>query len=231
MEETRFRLPTAGFEVLRRILSAYASAGMKGPTKLEDVAKRAAMSKPAVSANHAFLESVGVLDGGRQKALTSLGRSLAVSAQHPGSIESRNAWAELAEESEHLKRVVDAVRIRRGMTGDALATHIIVTASAPKNSGTMTGARAVIDLLVEAGKLEERDGTFIPVISEEIREAAASTEPVGVTESVRVIHRTASRASQPHLSIHLHIDAEVAKSEQALTRIEAMLKSLIRIED
>ncbi len=160
MPDDTLRLPVGSFEIIQRILAAYATLGQRGPVKLKDVAERTAMQATAVSGNHAFLESIGIIDGGKQKSLTELGRRVAVATTHAGTLEARNAWSMVVAASDHLQKIVDAVRIRQGMKEDALTTHIVVTAGVPKSTRALTGARTVLDLLREAGVIEEIDGTF-----------------------------------------------------------------------
>lgn len=159
MGEEQFRLPASSFDVVIRILEAYVRSS-RGPVKLDDVAQRGAMGRTLVSGNNAFLTSVGLIEGGNLKTLTELGREVALASGHPESVEFAQAWHKVSESSEYLQRIVDAVRIRRGMTTDALTSHIVLTAGVPKSNSSLTGARTVIDLLKAAGRLQESDGNF-----------------------------------------------------------------------
>ena len=141
MAESTFRLPIAGFEGIARILRAYLGATRNTagvPVKLDDVAKRAAMNPTAVSGNNAFLSSLGLVEGGHGKALTALGLPAALALDHPGTTEAFSAWRSVVEASPDLERVVDAVRIRRGMDTDALLSHIVLTAGVPKTARSLT---------------------------------------------------------------------------------------------
>jgi hypothetical protein len=87
MAETEFRLPRAGFEQVKRILKAYlaASRSSKEGVSLDDVARRAAINRTIVSANNAFLASLGLVEGGNKKRLTELGTQAVLTLDHPDS--------------------------------------------------------------------------------------------------------------------------------------------------
>lgn len=162
MAETAFRLPESGFEQVSRILRAYHSAArgsVETPVTLDDLVKRTAMNRTMVSSNNGFFASVGLIEGGNAKRLTSLGVRAALAIDHPGAPEAQEVWREVVENSE-LERIVDAVRIRQGMDEDAFLAHIVLTAGVPKTSRWLTGARTVVDLLEFAGLLVETDGLF-----------------------------------------------------------------------
>ena len=158
MADADFRLPSSSFEAIQRILESYVAS--RGPAKLDDVAQRAAMGRTQVSGNNAFLTSINLIEGGNIKSLTELGRDVGLATSYPGSPEYTNAWRKVVESSEHLQKIVDAVRIRRGMTTEALETHILLTAGIPKSTTALTGARAIVDLLRAAGRIVESDGTI-----------------------------------------------------------------------
>src|SRR5439155_8912526 len=186
MAEPALRLPVAGFDQISRILRAYLSAakGVAGvPIKLDDVAKRAAMNKTGVSANNAFLTSLGLIEGGNNKQLTELGLQAALTLDHPGTPEAVNAWGDVMSASPDLERIVDAVRIRRGMDEDSLLSHIVLTAGVPKTSRWLTGARTVVDILEFAGVVEESDGTFTVRTPSDALGGVASVGPIDTRES------------------------------------------------
>jgi hypothetical protein len=163
MAEPKFRLPVGGFEQIGRILRSYLRAAKGQPgvaVGLDDVARRAAMNRTAVSGNNAFLASLGVIEGGNNKQLTPLGVTAALTLEHPNTPDAHQAWMAVIESSPDLERIVDAVRIRKGMNEDALLSHIVLTAGVPKTARTLTGARTIVDLLEFAGVLHESDGTF-----------------------------------------------------------------------
>jgi hypothetical protein len=192
MAEATFRLPESGFEQVRRILQAYHSAARgstETPVSLDDLVKRTAINRTAVSSNNAFLLSLGLIEGGNAKRLTPLGVRAALVLDHEGAPEAQEAWKEVVENSE-LERIVDAVRIRQGMDEDALLSHIVLTAGVPKTSRWLTGARTVVDLLQFSGLLVEKDGLFKTP-------PATEPEPVTHTREASPVDATSVRVTEP----------------------------------
>ncbi len=163
MADRGLRLPDAGFEVILRILKAYlaASRNQAGtPVKLADVVRRAGGGRTQVSGQNGFLASVGLIEGGNAKALTELGRRVALVADHEGQPQWDDAWQEVVNNSEDLTGIVDSVRVRNEMTTDDLLAHIVLTAGVAKNNRSLTGARTVIEVLWAGKAIVERDGTY-----------------------------------------------------------------------
>src|ERR1041385_7002515 len=107
MAEATLRLPVAGFEQISRILRAYVAAARRKafyPVKLDDVAHRAALNRTVVSANNAFLASLGLIEGGNNKQLTERGLQAALTLDHPGTADALRAWASVVESSPELER-------------------------------------------------------------------------------------------------------------------------------
>jgi hypothetical protein len=226
LADETFRLPASSFEVVQRILEAYVACG-RGPVKLDDVANRAAMQRTLVSSNNAFLTSVGLLEGGNLKSLTDLGREVGLAASHPGSVELQQAWRKVVDESEHLQRIVDAVRIRRGMTAEALITHIILTAGVPKSTYAVTGARALVDLLEAAGKLEERDGTLRATTQ---IESEGSGPPGGPSEAgeTKVTVLEARHAGSSGLTLNITVNIAVEPGAMSFEELVKGLHELVQ---
>src|SRR5271168_2414085 len=75
--EKKLALPGSSYEVVAKILHAYALCG-DTPANLDTVAAKAAMDKTIVSRNNGFLVSLDVLTEGKSKTLTPDGKKLAV---------------------------------------------------------------------------------------------------------------------------------------------------------
>lgn len=236
MAETTFRLPVAGFEQIQRILSAYLSAakGNAGtPVKLDDVAKRAVMNKTGVSGNHAFLASLGLIEGGNNKSLTPIGLKAALTTEHPGTPEAYDAWTNVIEQSPDLERVVDAVRIRKGMNEDALLSHIVLMAGVPKTNRNLTGARTIVDILEFAGVLRESDGTFSVaappdvVFDEGVSATKVTTSGLEAVSGGRTPVRSfGSGASNVVVNVHVWVNANEANFEELADEIKQFLSRL-----
>lgn len=243
MADTTFRLPVAGFDQIERILRAYLAAAKRTagvPVKLDDVAGRAAMSKPAVSGNNAFLASLGLIEGGNNKQLTQRGLQAALTLDHPGTPEAFSAWSDVIDASPDLERVLDAVRIRKGMDEDALLSHIVLTAGVPKTARYLTGARTLVDVLEFAGLLEEAEGRFTvasPPEEEALErlpadyfdEAPARVRPsqrAARTESGIAPSRTAVGGSQVVLNVHVWVSASDANFDELADELKQFIARL-----
>jgi hypothetical protein len=239
MAEATLRLPVASFEQISRILHSYLLAAKRQAgvaTKLDDVAQRAAMNKTAVSGNNAFLSSLGLIQGGNNKELTPLGLRAALTLDHPNTPEAREAWNAVIEASPDLERILDAVRIRKGMNEDALLSHIVLTAGVPKTARSLTGARTIVDLLEFGGVLQERDGTFtaiptdvydvLTVTGTNVPSVAEATEgPVatagGAGRSARV-----GGAGGFTVNVHLWVNAKETDLEELADELKQFISRL-----
>lgn len=161
MAEDIFRLPGSSYLELAKIIRAYGHAPDGASPK--QVADRAAIDPTQVSRNNAFLLSVGIIEGGRSKSLTERGRSLAKAYDYEIDEEVSQAWHSLAVESDFLRKIVSAVRIRGGMEASALRSHIAYTAGAAKDARSTAGAGSVIDVLRVALLLKEDNGKLIAI--------------------------------------------------------------------
>lgn len=233
MADSTFRLPVAGFEQISRILRAYLAASKHAagvPVKLDDVSKRAAMNKTIVSGNNAFLASLGLIEGGNSKSLTDRGLQAALTLDHPETAEAFKAWGEVIEESADLERVVDAVRIRKGMDEDALLSHIVLTAGVPKTARSLTGARTVIDIIEFAGLLDESDGTFSatsPRYGEAPGPAAERlVESIGDTSGARGASASLREGARAVVNVHIWVNAKDADLAEFADELKELLSKL-----
>lgn len=159
MADEVFKLPGSSYSEIAKIIRAYGHA--HDEATLDDVASRAAVDKTFVSRNNGFLISLGILFGGKKKSLTPEGRELSTALDHELIEKIQEAWRNLVEENEFLKKIVSAVRIRNGMDPSQLRAHIAYTAGVPKKPIAMTGSNAIIDILRQSGMLTEKDGKII----------------------------------------------------------------------
>jgi hypothetical protein len=156
MADTTFPLPNSSYDELVKIIKAYSAVGR--PATLDDVASRAAIGRTTVSGNNSFLVAVGVIDDGKKKEMTPIGQELAGALEYDIVENVAKAWRALISGTEFFEKIGSAVRIRSGMEQSALEAHIAYTAGQTKSGKTMTGARAVVDLLKAAGMLHDEDG-------------------------------------------------------------------------
>jgi hypothetical protein len=157
--EDEIKLPGSSFDEIGKIVQAYSSANR--PMSLGDVSKRTGIHPTVVSRNNGFLLSVGIVEGGKSKAITPLGRRLGHALSHNLDSETAVILREVVEASGFLRNVVGAVRIRRGMDDGALKSHIAYSAGQSKSQSVMTGTGAILELLRRAKLIEEHEGKYI----------------------------------------------------------------------
>lgn len=158
-DNDRFRLPGSSLDEVFKIVQGYANIGKAA--SLGDVAKNTGMHETSISRNVGFLLSLGILEGGRNKSPTEIGKRLGLALMHDVSDEVESILGDIIVEDEFLKNVLAAVRIRKGMDETALRAHIAYSAGQSKTGATTTGTGAVIDLLRRSGHLKSEDGKLV----------------------------------------------------------------------
>jgi hypothetical protein len=164
MGEQDFELPESGYDLISKIIQGYLRAGADaGPKPLSTVAQTTTISVPQISSNNKFLASIGVLvKEGQKYKLSAEGARLAVALGYPpdaGREEVQGIWSGLIAANDFLRRVLSAVEIRGEMETEAFAQHIALTSGAPHERRYLTGARAVVDVLLAAGLLVKQNGS------------------------------------------------------------------------
>lgn len=226
MADDGFKLPGSSYAELVKIIRAYAHAPTEASPK--EVADRAAIDKTQVSRNNGFLVSVGVLEGGNKKSLTSRGRALANALDLEMPSEISSAWRAVTEESDFLRKVVSAVRIRGGMETSTLRSHIAFTAGVPKKATSMAGAGSVIDSLLVSGLLREQDGKILATQASE-SSPVDRTEPISarrVPVQVQSTNVQVLDGSAPPVSIQIQL--RVVCSEENLEELGTKLRAFLR---
>jgi hypothetical protein len=238
MADEVFKLPGSSYAEIAKIIRAYGHA--HDEATLDDVASRAAVDKTFVSRNNGFLISLGILFGGKKKSLTPEGRELSQALDHELIEKIQEAWRNLVEENEFLKKIVSAVRIRNGMDPSQLRAHIAYTAGVPKKPIAMTGSNAIIDILRQSGLLTERDGKIIAETlsissSKEMHlTSIANSDLIGVSA-------VALRSSEPadedrqrggrHVSIQINVNCVAGDLPGLAKNIQDLLSAIQNTND
>ncbi len=163
MANPDFALPQSSWAELKKMINAYFLADRRSggePVKVPDVAQHAAMDATWISRNNRFFQSLGLIAGKQKKSVTDLGRSLGLAISHSDEQEIQRNLARTVHQTDFLSRLLSAVAVRGGMDGPSLQRYIAITAEAPKSTTATTGARAVIQMLVDAAVLADDGGTF-----------------------------------------------------------------------
>lgn len=213
MAEETFRLPNSSYEELVKIIRAYGSAGAEA--SLDEVATRAAMNKTIISRNNAFLMSVGIIAGGKAKAISEKGRKLSNALQFQIADEIASCWRDVATGNEFLQKMVTAVAIRQGMEDSALQSHIAYSAGESRTPHVMAGAGAVVEILKTAGLLKEEDGK-LTAVSDWAQERSASVresvkEPEQPAPSLSHVAGVSLPASSVGVSIQIQIQCSASE--------------------
>jgi len=231
MADDKVKLPRSSYEELSKIIKAYGR--LTHPASLDDVSKLCAMGKTVISANNSFLANIGVIEGGRAKSPTPKGSELATALEHEMPEQIQQNWSRVVRENEFLQKMGLAVRIRRRMESSALEAHIAYSAGEAKSAQVMTGARAVVDILLAAGVVREEDGQL--VAGEPVALAVAEKASGPGRESEAGIRVSPSEVCVPlptrvppgiSLKIELHIDAKPDELEGLGQKIKALLRDL-----
>lgn len=232
MVEERFRLPGSSYEQLVRIIQSYGH--LDEAASPEDVSRVAGGIHPTeVSRNNGFLVAIGILEGGKKKQITEKGRALARALEYGEESEMRSQWRQVMAGNEFVEKVIAAVRIRKGMEYSTLQSHIAYSAGQPKTKVVLTGAGAVVDILLAAGLTQQQDGKLVAVV-DEMRppsEAPARAEDVGEVVAERPITSAPTLSAPPGgaswvFNIQIQIQCSPDDVETLGPKLRALLKTL-----
>jgi hypothetical protein len=159
MADDEFKLPGSSLEEVEKVIEAYAQKS--GPTTNDDLSRLTGMVKTDVSRNNGFLASVSLIEGGRYKQASELGRSLGMALHHGQADEVRSYWQKTVGGSPFLSAQLTAIRVQKGVAEEELAGKILYNAGAKKNARTEAGARAVVDILEKAALIKASGGKYV----------------------------------------------------------------------
>lgn len=233
MPDEGFPLPGSSYEELVKVIRAYDH--FPGDVALPEVSSVAGMHSSNVSRNNGFLLAIGVVQGGKKKAMTEAGRALARALDHNIQEEIARNWQSIVSANDFLKRIVAAVRIRKGMEYSAFQSHVAYTAGQPKTPTVMAGSGAVVDILKAAGALREEDGKLIAVdegIAAEVNTGAQLTNtpslPGPDSGIVSVRECPPHFASPSSLGVGVQIQIQIQCSAQDVDTLGPKVRDLLR---
>jgi hypothetical protein len=235
MSEEKVKLPRSSYEELCKIVKAYGR--LEKPANLGGVNALAGVGKTVVSANNAFLSSIGVIEGGKAKQATVRGKKLAHAIEHDLADQVQKAWKEVVENNEFLRKMALALKIRKTMEESAFVSHIAYSAGEPKSGYAMTGARAVIDILRASGLVQETDGKLTSTEAPQMSGGPAS----GVATAISPLPGASKEASlgievdvpqsSPLVRIDVRIEAKPSDLDDLAPRLQKFLKELAKHSD
>lgn len=174
---TEFNLPGSSLDELQKILKGYSSA--PDNTNLDSLSKLIGINPTTISRNNKFLADVGLITGANTKTATELGRKLGRALDHNQKDDARQYWKAAVQTNEKVSGLVTTVRIKGGMSEKELTEHILYVSGQSNTSNNKTGARCVVDVLLTAELLTERDGRLSVAAEPSILsgEVGATREP------------------------------------------------------
>lgn len=236
MSAEKFKLPSSSYEELTKIIKAYGH--FSAPAELSEVSKLIGMDSTVISRNVGFLLELAILEPGKKKTVTSVGKSLAQALEHEMPDEIRNNWREIVSETEFLNKLITSIKIRNGMDEGTLQSHIAFSAGQPKKPAVMTGARTVMDILRASELIREQDGKIIIAKIEDETESVKTknteldspqpARPLGFVTSPQVSKVVAERSYPGNPQIKININVTVDCSTADLDTLGEKLSRIIK---
>jgi hypothetical protein len=230
MADAGFPLPTSSYKELVKIIQGYGKVGTDA--SLADVAQLTAIGETIVSGNNKFLVAVGIVQGGKRKSITSIGRELANALEHDLPDETAAKWRAVVEGSDFLQKIIAAVRIRKGMDESSLETHVAYSAGQPKTPAVSTGAGTVVQILKNSGLLREDGGNLVATspeslpIAETVQKSLSLSDAGQMSDSVQVFRTAAPTTGLG--GVQLTIEVRVECTPKDLDELGYKLRKVIR---
>ena len=121
MAELEFKLPYSSFSELKKLLIAFAKS--KSPSSLDDLNKLTSIPKTSISTNNGFLESIGIIAGGKKKEATEEGKKLGLSLANNIEDEAIKILHSFLVSNDFLESMITALGIKPRSTED-FQSHI-----------------------------------------------------------------------------------------------------------
>lgn len=232
MPEKGFPLPGSSYKELIKIIQGYGSVG--DDVTPSDVARVVSIHETIVSKNNKFLGGIGIIQGGKKKTMTPIGRELAHALNHDVKDDITAKWREVVETNDFLQRVVAAVRIRKGMDESSLESHVAYSAGQPKTPAVSTGAGTVVDILRAAELLKEEGGNLVAIAPEQVSDSAEEGESALVSQTLR---RPLASGGLIHISHHgglqtegvsLNIEVRIQCTAEDIGELGPKIRKLIK---
>lgn len=223
------RLPSSSLAELKKIIQGYSHFGDK--VQLDDLARLLGIHKNTISPNNPALTELGIIEGGNTKSTTPLGMKLGRALEHDYHEDVQKSFREIIQNSGFLSGIISTIRIKRGMTHDDLASHILYASGQKNNKNNRTGARTYVDMLIESALVVEENGSVVVATSDisttptpfndtssasEDQSTAGESEPLGgnlLSTSPENKHDT--KSSSPLTKISINVQLQIPATENA----------------
>ncbi len=233
MTDDTFKLPGSSYDELCRIIQGYGK--LNKPSPLDDISQIVKMNPTVISRNNAFLIATGIIDAGRLKSPTERGRKLARAIDYDHHNEIAAAWREIVASNEFMSKMLAAIRIRRTMDTSTFQSHIAYSAGQNKSITTMAGAKAILEILINADLITEKDGQLIPTaisfeqeeqISIEQDSQSQNKQPQEIPGGDMEAHSSRSRSSSTNVSIQIRLDVKPDEIDGLGLKIRKLLDEI-----
>ncbi|MCJ7497560.1 MAG: hypothetical protein MUO78_05445 [candidate division Zixibacteria bacterium] len=227
----KFSLPESSFNVVKQIIrAAFKCAPQQGSITLDEIAQTAALHRTLVSSNNKFLKSIGVLQGTKTFEMTDIGRELGLAIDHSDTNLSEQTLRKIVKSNEFLLRMLDAIRIRGSMETESFTSHIAISAGVPKEPRFLTGARTIIDLLLEANLLEKEDDT-LKAKEEVSKDIRFTPETLEKEESELPPAKETPGMTKPIVNINININLSFEELRENVDLLRQKIRSILGEEN
>ncbi len=225
-----FPLPRSSYKELIKIIGAYGKVPENSVPA--DVSKLIGINESIISSNNGFLKAVGIIQGGKKKNTTSVGRSLASAYEYDNQADIAGIWRSLIDSNDFLQKLVAAVRIRKGMDESSLEAHVAYSAGQPKTPQALTGAGTVVEILKVAGFLKEEGGNLVAVVPENAPSSEIvdqrfifETQPPNFSSTSVIVPHGGERKLPT--GVQLRIDVKIQCTPQELDGLGEKLRQVV----
>ncbi len=228
MADQGFPLPNSSYKEVIKIIQAYGKVPENATPA--DVGKVISINETIVSSNNGFLKAVGIIQGGKKKTTTPVGKSLAAAYEYDKVPEVAALWRSIIEVTDFLQKVVAAVRIRKGMDETSLEAHVAYSAGQPKTPRVLTGAGTVVEILKVAGLLKEDGGNLVAATPESSGSAEIVEQHLVLGDSMRTRSDSSPTnilPSRPASGAQLNIEVRIQCTPQDLEGLGKKLRQVI----
>ena len=159
-----FAWPSASWRVLKKIIRAWYTADSEGGEWTQrTVAKLANLQPSRVSANKAFLQSVGVVQA-EGIALTEAGKNLGLGLSNDNARVTQQALQRIVTDNSILKQLLSIVRGRGTIDKEGFEAEVLLlTKQGRDTSGFSTGVTVLEEVLLESGLVGMSENTLRPL--------------------------------------------------------------------
>lgn len=182
-----FGLPGVSFSRIKEFLLAYGGDDATKAKTVAEVATIVTVDASTVSRNSKFFLGTGLLSGGTKRSLTERGKRLfdALSVQDDAA--GRKCWREVVDETPFLRDRLRTLRLKVSMKRDKFIDVILSAPGMTTSGATRSGARAIVEIMVDAGVIRKESGNVVTAVPKsELESVDRTPEPTTADKPVPV---------------------------------------------